>query len=426
MTEAKNWVSVPIWSFARRVDRRGHGASELLSVYRDYGVVPKSSRDDNFNKASEDLDAYQFVQRGDLVLNKMNTWQGSLAVSEFEGIVSPAYFVCKLTNDNHPKFLHYLLRSAPMVAEYGKYSKGIRPNQWDLPFDEFKSIKVKLPPLDEQRRIADFLDDQVTRIDQAIEGRRQQLGGVSQRGEARIAQLLSETAEPRPLKQFVKKIGSGKTPRGGSDVYVDSGVVFLRSQNVHNSGLKLDDVVFIDARADSDMSGTRVQTGDVLLNITGGSLGRVAIAPSDLGPANVSQHVCIVRPRAGVASEMLAASLFSFEVQAQIFSLQVGGNREGLNFEQIASLLVRLPNDHDYGVMDSVNEVVRMLNDLVVTLNHSTAVLENRKRALIAAAVTGQLNVATARPLGFSQLPEVGNRIDSSTNLVEKTIGKSS
>ena len=191
MTEAIDWISAPIWSFARRVDRRGHGASELLSVYRDHGVVPKSSRDDNFNKASEDLDSYQFVERGDLVLNKMKTWQGSLAVSEFEGIVSPAYFVCTLTNDNHPKFLHYLLRSAPMIAKYGKYSKGIRPNQWDLPFDEFRSLEVKLPPLEEQRRIADFLDDQVGRINQVISFREMQLHLVEGKFTAEIASILS-------------------------------------------------------------------------------------------------------------------------------------------------------------------------------------------------------------------------------------------
>src|SRR4051794_19580757 len=87
-----HWKRSPVWTVIRRRDETGDPTAELLSVYRDHGVVPKASREDNFNKPSEDLGAYRRVRRGDLVLNKMKTWQGSLAISEHDGIVSPAYF----------------------------------------------------------------------------------------------------------------------------------------------------------------------------------------------------------------------------------------------------------------------------------------------------------------------------------------------
>jgi type I restriction enzyme S subunit len=81
----------------RREKRTNFVEEPLLSVYRDHGVIPKDSRDDNFNKASEDLSAYQLVEASDLVINKMKAWQGSVGISNHRGIVSPAYFVASPT-----------------------------------------------------------------------------------------------------------------------------------------------------------------------------------------------------------------------------------------------------------------------------------------------------------------------------------------
>ena len=106
----KHWKTIPIGRLFRRIKRTGHTEKELLSVYRDYGVIPKSSRDDNNNKPSEDLTPYQLVEPNDLVMNKMKTWQGSIAISEYEGIVSPAYFVyqpqLRLFDLAYPKYIH--------------------------------------------------------------------------------------------------------------------------------------------------------------------------------------------------------------------------------------------------------------------------------------------------------------------------------
>jgi type I restriction enzyme S subunit len=146
----------------------------LLSVYRDLGVVEREGREDNFNKPGMDLATYRVVYPGDLVMNKMKTWQGSLGVSQYHGIVSPAYFVCELTDDIDRRYLHYLLRSRPYIAEFAARSKGIRPAQWDLPWDEFKSILVVAPPRSKQEGIADFLDRETARID-AVVGKKQSL-----------------------------------------------------------------------------------------------------------------------------------------------------------------------------------------------------------------------------------------------------------
>ncbi|MGW1357094.1 restriction endonuclease subunit S [Streptomyces chartreusis] len=144
----------------------------------------------------------------------------------------------------------------------------------------------------------------------------------------------------RRVKTLTTKIGSGKTPSGGSESYLASGVTFLRSQNVHFGGLRLDDVAYISEVTHREMRGTRVKPNDVLLNITGASLGRVSRVPEGLGEANVNQHVCIIRPNVEANARYLAYALSSQPVQEQISELQVGGNREGLNFEQVGNLTV--------------------------------------------------------------------------------------
>ncbi|WP_211240210.1 hypothetical protein [Promicromonospora kroppenstedtii] len=145
-------------------------------MYRDYGVIRKSDRSDNWNRAGEDMSAYQLVEPGDLVLNKMKTWQGSLGVSALRGIVSPAYFVYKPQTDDDPRFLHYTLRSMHHVGYYASISKGIRPNQWDLQPEMLDSMRVFLPDIDTQREIASSLekvDSMITTLEALAEALRQ-------------------------------------------------------------------------------------------------------------------------------------------------------------------------------------------------------------------------------------------------------------
>lgn len=139
---------------------RATGDEEVLSVYRDYGVIQKNSRTDNFNKTPEDVSNYLVVHPGDLVVNKMKAWQGSLGVSEFHGIVSGDYEVLRPSSDDVDlSFLHYLLRSRRMVNQYALRSKGIRPSQWRLYWQELSEIEIPVPPLAEQREIAELIDE---------------------------------------------------------------------------------------------------------------------------------------------------------------------------------------------------------------------------------------------------------------------------
>ena len=150
-------------------DVRNRPDERVLSVYREYGVIPKDSRDDNFNQTPENVERYLLVRPGDLVVNKMKAWQGSLGVSKYRGIVSGDYEVLRPTTERLlPEFAHSYLRSARMVAEYAVRSKGIRPSQWRLYWRELADVEVPTPPIAEQERIVQIIATETARIDELI------------------------------------------------------------------------------------------------------------------------------------------------------------------------------------------------------------------------------------------------------------------
>lgn len=149
---------------------------QVLSLYREYGLVPKDSRDDNHNVTSENVSAYRYVRVGDFVVNKMKAWQGSVAVSNYEGIVSPAYFVYEFVNkDIDKKYFHYLIRNKTYATEFRRLSGGIREGQWDLPAEALNNTYILIPPIDEQKAIAEYLDKKCAEIEQIIADKKAQL-----------------------------------------------------------------------------------------------------------------------------------------------------------------------------------------------------------------------------------------------------------
>lgn len=145
------------------------------------------------------------------------------------------------------------------------------------------------------------------------------------------------------LEALVEKVGSGVTPKGGSESYLSSGIPLIRSQNIHWGRLSLHDVALISEAQHERMSNSALKPLDVLLNITGASIGRCAVLPSEFKEGNVNQHVCIIRPTESLQPHYLSQYLLSEFGQAQIDKLQAGGNREGLNYQQVRGFWIALP-----------------------------------------------------------------------------------
>lgn len=191
------------------------------------------------------------------------------------------------------------------------------------------------------------------------------------------------------LGQITNKIGSGSTPRGGREVYVKEGIPFLRSQNIWNDGLHLDDVACITPAEHERMSGTAVLGNDVLLNITGASLGRCALVPSEFGEANVSQHVTIIRLTDPQVREYLHLCILSPYTQSMIWGRQVGMAREGLSKKVLEQFEIPLPPiAEQIRIVARVAELMRFCDILEQQLQQSKAVAEKLAVASIA-SITG-------------------------------------
>ncbi len=216
--------------------------------------------------------------------------------------------------------------------------------------------------------------------------------------------------EVKRIKDATTKIGSGKTPSGGAEVYVSDGVMLLRSQNVHFGALRLDDVAFIDAATDREMAGSRVKEGDVLLNITGASLGRCCVARLDGRTANVNQHVCVIRPRSGAFDPtFLAATLASCAGQAQIFTTENGISRDALNFEQIGRLRLTYPSLAEQRAIGAfLDRETARIDALVAKKERLIELLHEQRTALITRAVTKGLDPSVpTKDSGVEWLEEI-------------------
>ena len=176
------------------------------------------------------------------------------------------------------------------------------------------------------------------------------------------------------LGNLTSKIGSGSTPRGGSKVYTSKGIPFLRSQNIWNDGIRLGEVVFIDRHTHDAMENTHVVPNDILLNITGASLGRCAIVPSSFSPANVSQHVTIIRPLLAEMWHFLRICLLSPFGQSMIWGRQVGMAREGLSKKVLEQFEIPVPP------ITEQRQIVARVDELMTLCDQLEAQHQERER----------------------------------------------
>ena len=189
----EGWEDSQLKYATRWKSEKGCPDAPVLSLYRDFGVVPKDSRNDNHNVTSLDTSNYKVVDIGDLVINKMKAWQGSMAVSDYRGIVSPAYHVCSITSNKvNKRYLHHLLRNPAYLPEYARLSTGMRIGQWDLGFDDFKNIPFLIPPLDEQAKIADYLDNGCASLDVILDKTRSSIEEYKKLKQAVITQAVTK------------------------------------------------------------------------------------------------------------------------------------------------------------------------------------------------------------------------------------------
>lgn len=299
-------------------------------------------------------------------------------------------------------FARYSIES-PVVAQQMSDSQAGNA-QVNLNLEQLGGLRFYRPPLPEQQKIATILSS----VDNVIEKTRVQIDKLKDLKTGMMQELLTKGIghtefkdspvgqipinwEVKQIGEMVVKVGSGITPRGGSASYVDVGIPLIRSQNVHSDGLRLDDVSYITETQHAKMSGSQLKPCDVLLNITGASIGRCYYLPSDFKEGNVNQHVCIIRLKKEIMDSAFLTFCLNSELgQRQVMSLQAGGNREGLNFQQVRAIKLPVPtSDEQKKIAEFVSSIEKNIRNKLAKLAH----LSDTKKALMQDLLTGKVRV---------------------------------
>jgi len=194
------------------------------------------------------------------------------------------------------------------------------------------------------------------------------------------------------LRGLTRKIGSGATPRGGDEVYKTSGVPLIRSMNVHFAGFKEEGLVYLDDQEAKKLDHVKVEANDVLLNITGASIGRVTTTPESMAGARVNQHVCIIRPNPELCPRFLAQFLASPDQQRKVMNVQVGVTRQALTKAMVLDWEIPLPPlDEQRQLVAEIEKQFSRLDEAAANLKRVNANLKRYKAAVLKAAVEGKL-----------------------------------
>jgi len=293
-----------------------------------------------------------------------------------------------------PIFAWHLLNSQGIRKEVFKRSQG--GTQIYVNFPTVKTIQLATPKeKKEQQKIADCLSS----IDELITAHTQKREALKNHKKGLMQQLFPAEGETIPKLRFPEfrdtgdwdveslanqtmKVGSGITPKGGDKKYKSEGRPFVRSQNIGWGQLILKDVAFIDEATHSTFPATEIEEGDVLLNITGASIGRCAVADLQIRGGNVNQHVCIIRTKIKKLNPFfLNQFILSNSGQRQIDSFQAGGNREGLNFAQIRSFSIPLPPKTDE--QQKVANCLSSIDKLIAIQAGKIESLKTHKKGLV-------------------------------------------
>ena len=406
--EAGAWKTETLGSVATiSTEKVGDQSCIPMSITSGVGLV---SQQDKFGRiiAGSSYKNYLQLKQNDFAYNKSATKEypeGYLALYSGEALaaVPNSIFTCFRINGTSPapKYLDYLFHCNLHGKWLQKFIQvGARAHgSLSINDSDLLALPVPLPEgplsLTEQQKIADCfasLDERITLEAQKLDTLKTHKKGLMQQLFPAVGETLPKLRFPefrdagewdeRELGPLTIKVGSGITPTGGDKNYKTKGRPFVRSQNVGWGELILNDVAFIDEETHQSFDSTEIKVSDVLLNITGASIGRSAVADSRIVGGNVNQHVCIIRAQqVELNPALLNHFLISERGQKQIDSFQAGGNRQGLNFAQIRSFVIPLPpTEHE---QRRIATCLASLDDLITAQTQKLAALKTHKKGLM-------------------------------------------
>ena len=420
----KDWKTTKLKNILLIRKEKSFGYGHLLSVYLDRGVISyDDSTGKQVHKPSEDLSNYQRVYINDFVLNNQQAWRGSVGVSQYDGIISPAYYVYQLSSDCIPCYMNYVLRDKCMVQQYEIVSRGVGSIQRNLFIPDFKTISLYLPSPTEQQQIVHFLDSKCTAIDTAIEKTKKSIEKLEEYKKAVITKAVTKGIDPNarmkdshflwltaiPENWGIYKLnhildynhpyplGDGDHGSIKADSYVSSGIPFIRVQNLgYAEPINIENVVYITEAQNQKIQNSTLAPNDILFAKTGATIGKTAIMPQTISRANTTSHIGKIT----VDTRYYVPKYIFYALSSEIGNHQLWSiaNKKatrpevGLDEVKYIKLCIPLSVNEQKQIADFLDEKLNQINNAIS--NHANLIrkLEEYKKSLIYYAVTGKID----------------------------------
>lgn len=410
-----HWDTERIKNHLRFSPDKNPGDAMILSLYREHGIVPKDSRDDNHNVTSEDTSNYRYVRVGDFVVNKMKAWQGSMGVSDYEGAVSPAYYVYRFTTDAFDKkYLHYLLRSKCYADEFRRLSGGIRIGQWDLPKVGFETTYVAVPPKAEQTAIAEAIYVQLNKVDTLITNVQTQIEKLKAYKQSLITEVVTKGLDPTvPMKdsgvEWIGEIADTYTifrlkylldspmqygANETGDKYTEDSVRYIRITDISADGKLKDDEnnqYLPLAAADNYI----LKDKDVLFARSGGTVGKSFLYREEYGTSAFAGYLI----KAECDQSALLPEYLIYYTQSSLYELWknmifIQATIQNIGANKYSNMEVPVPSIEEQStIVEYLGGKCSQIDRLISIKQSKIEKLEQYKRSLIYEYVTGKKEV---------------------------------
>lgn len=418
--------------FAQRTET-GFSELPIMEVSLKTGVRVRDMKDRKRKQVMSDREKYKRAVKGDIAYNMMRMWQGAVGVAPVDGLVSPAYVVARPFAETESRYFSYLFRTSAYMSEVDGYSRGIVKDRNRLYWQDFKRIPSCVPPPDEQRHIANFLDAHARMVQQFIRNRRDLIELLNEQKLEIINRLITRGVKPVPsLKP------SGNDRLGMIPSHWDANrlrhIAELRVSNVdkHSAQGELpvrlcnyvdvykhrritSDLAFMQATASPDeIRRFRLQRGDVLITKDSEvwtDIAVPALVEYEADDLICGYHLAILRPLQHMRGAFLLFALQSRSVALQFHVEAQGVTRYGLSHGAIKDVVVPRPSlDEQDAIVSAVEEQTRDLTSTVERVQREIDLIREYRTRLISDVVTGQIDVRGMEPpdAGIQMEPAAG------------------
>jgi type I restriction enzyme S subunit len=389
---------------------------EMLELSAYAGIRKKEYESDTLIRPKADCLNYMVVKPQQLVVNPMWVINSGIGISYVSGIVSPAYRVYDVTPDLVPNYLHYLVKSSIYLSQYKRFIRGLTTYDRSVREDDFLSIEALIPPLPEQRAIAAFLDERTARLDAAIAEYRRLADLLREQRAALISHTVTQGLDPdvprkdsgvewigeipahwevKQIKYIAESLQTG--PFGSqlhSSDYVIDGIPIVNPAHMQNGHIEPDWEVTVDEATGKRLSHQKLQTGDIVF-ARRGELGRCALVTEKENGWLCGTGSLRMRPRLNLVSPLFLSRVLSTKGISEWLTIEsVGTTMDNLNTTILARLSLPIPPlPEQRAIAAHLDRETARIDAALAEIDAAIGHLEAYRAALIAAAVTGKIDV---------------------------------